>query len=454
MKENKSLSLINLTDTICNMNNKDIPNVHFEKIKLSILDTLGVALLAKNTPDFNKIHDFYSSFSRGNSIVWGSNHNISSLDATFLNIYAGHQIDFDNILYGTFGHPSVILYPALFSIYDEGKVTGEELLKSILIGLETMTTFGMNFGRDLQLKKFHPTAVLGGLAISSSIGWLLKFSDEMLLNAFELIGTSFSGFQSSFGSLSKPYQVAVSGREALSATLLIQSGLNFKTKENCIDNLSILSGVTKNDLGNRKFGNPWILDEVNFLYKYYPCCGYFHHTMDGISKLLKSTNIDREAIETIHLILPEFIKNASLYDNPENIEEAKFSILFNIALVLNYDQLSFVRFSDIEVKKPEIINAMKKIKIKYINDEDAYYNEDFIAGKVQVEYKNKQSFETSIKLTDNGSVHDFDRIYEKFYQCTNSILNTQQIDRYVDFIMNIETRDPKEWRNLQKELFG
>ncbi|MFZ3590463.1 MmgE/PrpD family protein [Bacillus sp. DJP31] len=453
MKGNKSNSLKNLTKTICNTSYEDVPTAHFDQIKLSILDSLGVALMAKNTQDYKKIHEFYCSLGGGSSYVWGSNKKVSSLDATFLNIYAGHRNDFDNILYGTFGHPSVILYPALISVYDYMEISGERLLKSILIGLETMTTLGMSFGWSLKEKGFHPTSVLGGFAIASSLGWMLEYPDEKLRNAFGLVGASISGFKSSFGTLSKPYQVAVSGREALSATLLLHNGAELISEGKWLENLSLLSGVYENDWNYRGFGEPWILDEMNFLYKFYPCCGYFHHVMMEVSKILENTNEDREFVEKVHLILPEFIKNASMFDEPNNIDEAKFSILFNLALVLIYEDLTLELFTEREVQNPTVKRVMEKIEIKYIKDEDALNDKNQINGWVRLEYKSGQVLTGTIKLTDNGSEVDFNRIYEKFYQCARSSLTVKQIDKYVDYIMNIEKKDSQEWIRLQENFF-
>lgn len=454
MKVNNFDHIMNLTNTIATTSNETVPCLNFEKVKISIIDTFGVALMARNTPDYKKILRFYSSFGKGSSYIWGSQQKLSPLDATFLNIYAGHRNDFDNILYGTFGHPSVILYPALFSVYDMmEEISGERLLKSVLIGLETMTTLGMSFGEGLKNQGFHPTSVLGGLSIAASVGWMLEFPEPKINNAFRFVGTSLSGFKSSFGTLSKPYQVAVSGREALSATLLLHNEDQIVSEGKWLENIMLLSKVKEQDLIYRKFGNPWILDEVNFLYKFYPCCGYFHQTMKGVSCILKKSKNNRNLIKKIHLILPEFIENANMFDIPSNIDESKFSILFNLALIIKYEDLTFEQFTEQEIQNLITKTVMRKIDIRYIKDEDALNNQGYINGWVRVEYEDGKIISDTILLTDNGSEMDFDKIYEKFYQSAKHSLKIEQIDKFVEYIMNFEKTDSQEWKRFQKDLF-
>ncbi|MGE7928333.1 MmgE/PrpD family protein [Lysinibacillus xylanilyticus] len=431
----------------------------YDKLKISIIDTLGVSLLGKKNLLYIKFYDFYNKNPQNSlfstSFIWGSKRKVSAIDATFLNTFAGHIEDFDNILYPTFGHPSVMLNPAMFSLYEYKESDGKRFLDALLIGIESMSYFGILFGEGLRNKKLHPTPIIGSLGVIASLGNYLDFSLEEYISGFNLVGTSFSGFQSSFGSELKSFQVASSASTALKAALYTHEGIYNSINYRFIDNLDLLSNSKgeKDELIHMlTHSNSWILEDEDFLYKKFPCCGYFQHVMEGVYGVYNNSGNSISAIKKISLILPEYIGEANKFELPANTEEAKFSLKFNLALYLIYEDNYLGNFNYLSLKDEKVLNLMNQIDIEYKKN-DLCVLENDIFGYVELHYYNDNVQIKNISLAKETNYSIESMIEEKFYHCASNILNYKEIQNILYLVKDFENTNSEDWKKIQNDIF-
>lgn len=445
-------SINNLASSVNCCKHEDIPERFQKQIKFAILDTMAVALAAQSLSDVRQMNLLYAKQSVKDRNVWWNQLKASPLDATFLNAYASHRLDFDNILYNTFGHPAIMILPALFSVYDMFNFKGTDLINATMMGLETMSILGMEFGWGLKEQGFHPTPILGGLAATAATGWMLGFSENQLKSALTLAGTTVSGFKSSFGTVAKPYQIAVASRDSLAAALVVQKNPNLVLEEKWIDNLSLLSNVRQVDLKESKFGNPWVLDQCSFMFKYYPCCGYFHHTMNELRRVLEKSRKSRSELQKVKLTLPKVIGDASIYDVPVNFNESQFSMPFNAGLIIAHEELKIEHFSEDQIGNPNVLWAMGLLDIEYLENEACLTEEGLLKGWIQLHFSDGKTFSDNIILSDYGTGSDFERLQQKFLQCASGMLNETQANLFLEWVINLEQTDANDWRRLQSKL--
>ncbi|OPD56278.1 MmgE/PrpD family protein [Bacillus anthracis] len=448
--ENQPIS--SLANAIINWRKSETPSEIQYQVKLAILDTMGVALAARSLPDVRKLVSLYSNFKSGNNHIWWHDNKVSPLDAAFLNAYASHRLDLDSILYGTYGHPAIMILPALFTFYDILEMSGADLINATLIGVETMTLLGESFGLNLKENGFHPTPILGGLATTASIGWLLNFSELQMQNALSVTSATGIGFKSSFGSVVKPFQVATATRDSLASALLIDEHIDLSLENKWLDNLALLSGKKGIDRKVKEFGKPWVLEQYTFMFKYYPCCGYFHHTINELERIFQKTERDCTDLCKIKLFLPNYIKEASIYDKPQNFNESQFSMPFNIALVFAYGEARIEHFTEEQVYNPLILSIMDLIDIEYLEDKACISEDERFEGHVILCFSDGNKIQDKLILSDNGMGADLERLTEKFLQCAKPSLTEVQSAAFLEWVMNLEKTDASDWRNLQSIL--
>src|SRR4051812_13290785 len=92
--------------------------------KVSILDTLGVALAGATENAVRIVEKVSASASDGRSVVLSSGRRVAPLDAALVNGTAAHALDFDASSSTMTGHPSVHLLPALLALGEELEASG------------------------------------------------------------------------------------------------------------------------------------------------------------------------------------------------------------------------------------------------------------------------------------------------------------------------------------------
>ncbi|MFC5775859.1 MmgE/PrpD family protein [Ectobacillus antri] len=441
-----------LTKVVTSWDYSNIPKNFNDQIKLAILDTLAVALAAQSLPDVQQMNFLYQGQSRGSGQLWWSQKKVSPLDAAFLNSYASHRLDFDCIMYGTYGHPTIMLLPVLSSMYSDLELNGEDLINATIIGLEFMSVIGSVFGESLRINRLHPTPILGGLASTAALGWMLNFSKKQMDSALSLTSSTVIGFKSSFGSIAKPYQVGMATRASLASAMTIFNNQEVNLQDTWLSNLKLISGNKFSNYPVKRFGDPWILNHFNFMFKYYPCCGYFHHAMNELQRVLHSSNVSFGNLYKVKLVLPRFIKDASIYERPKNFTESQFSIHFNAGLVIAFGEATLDYFTEEYVHDYHVLKAMNMIEIEYRENEDCINEENLFSGKAYLYTSSGEVFEDQLILSDYGTPTDFNRMIKKFTECANPYLTDVQISEFLELILNLEETISKDWRSFWNNM--
>ena len=243
---------------------------------------MAAALAAQGLADVRQLTSVTAGLWPGSGSIWWNRATASMPDAAFVNAFASHCLDFDSVHYGAFGHPAVVILPALLAAFEVATGPGEDVICSYLVGAEVMAELAATFGLALQERGLHSTPILGCLAVAAALGWFLKLDQPGLESAFTLASVGASGFVSSFGSISKSYQVALACRNGLVAAQVARAGV-WVGGAAWLQNLVVLSGVLPQSAPIRPFGRPWAFEEVSTKFKRYPVCGYFQQVLDRLA---------------------------------------------------------------------------------------------------------------------------------------------------------------------------
>src|SRR3954465_8579733 len=141
----------------------DIPPAVLDKVKLSILDGLGVCLHGATLPWTRKVRDMVrEDVGKPRASVWGSGAKVGLSGAVLVNSTAGHAFEMDDIHKESIIHPNSLSVPTALALAEADRpLSGENILAAIAMGAEIGTRIGNAATTALFLNGFHPQGSSG-----------------------------------------------------------------------------------------------------------------------------------------------------------------------------------------------------------------------------------------------------------------------------------------------------
>ncbi|MBI2475816.1 MAG: MmgE/PrpD family protein [Candidatus Taylorbacteria bacterium] len=278
----------------------------------------------------------------------------------FLNSYAIHYRDFDEMSYSIGGHPMATLYPVfkLLSPLKQNKIT-------LLQGLKIEIALGKIFNPGLYHSQYHPTSIIGILGSTALSAKLLHLTTDQTVNALGIAFSFMSGVKGNFGSHAKALQVANATQNGLLSALCSKNG--FTANIDLLQQNNVLKVFINKTIGTKEIKTlsrllkkhlP-LIDE--FLFKKYDVCGSFHGVIDLALRDRKQLLLRINDIKEIRLrIHPKRLQNKHI-ELPQNALQKKFSPRYLYAYAFLGKDLRKITHSNIIYR--DILRFIKKVKV-------------------------------------------------------------------------------------------
>ena len=173
----------------------DIPAEVVERIKLSLIDGLGVCLHGATLPWTRKVRELVRG-EGGNPLasVWGDGHRTSLTNAVLVNSTAGHAFEMDDIHKESIVHPNSLAVPIVLALADaDPSVTGRDIAAALAVGYEVGLRVGNAATMSLFLNGFHPQGTSGAFVAAATAGKMLQLDAEQMQNALGIAGSMGAG---------------------------------------------------------------------------------------------------------------------------------------------------------------------------------------------------------------------------------------------------------------------
>jgi 2-methylcitrate dehydratase PrpD len=320
-----------LADTVAAVCPNAVPQDVLEDARYALVDTLAAAAYAWSASAGGGDADG----SRGGPVgVWWTGRREHIADATFANAYRVHSSDFDSVHYLTFGHPAAVSLPPLLALYESGVGDPVSVLAGYVLSVEVMAVLGARFGPALRAATYHPTVVLGAPACAASCTWLLGGGAPAIRWAMAYAASTTIGFDTHFGSDIKPLQVATCARAGLHAAQLAVRRDRADPRRPWYVPIATLAGVAATAVTPHVFGRPWAARIVPTRCKTLPICGYFDPVLAAWWD--RPVGLEPAAVRRVTVEAPEYLIRANRFTRPTNLDEARFSLPFLVALLLRH----------------------------------------------------------------------------------------------------------------------
>lgn len=338
----------------------DLPPEVVDRLKLFLMDTLGVVRGATSAPGIGALNRRLERWEpSGVATILLSGRKVSPPSAALANGAAAHALDFDDQHDPARVHTNCVMVPALLAAgQDAGPVDGKAFLLSLAIGAELHARLGLACSNSLGWG-WHPTMVLGCLAGAIAVGRLLGLSEGGIQNALGMAYHQASGSAQSMrdGVLSKRLGAGFAARAAVLGAFLAADGLT-GTRRSLEGSAGLISLYERDVFDVEQLlgglGTDWRI--LDYSLKPYPCCRATH-TIIGLGLQARARGIRADDVRSIRLGLGEYnwIAVGAPYEpRRKEVVHAQFNAAYTFARALRDGKVDFESFALSALDEPGI----------------------------------------------------------------------------------------------------
>lgn len=266
--------------------------------------------------------------------------------AALINGFGSHYLDYDDVQANLRGHPSAVIFSALFAAaHDDDTV--EQILWSYIEGVE----FAGKLGKQIQPAHtnagWHSTGTVGTLAAAAAISVLRKLSIQETTDIISIASSQASGMRYQFGTDTKPLHAGLAARNAVTAYLIVKAGLS--TNEEPLNNDNGWAKTLHDIEITKEVYTNWLLpaeiESPGIWYKQHQFCSAAISSYDA-AKQLTTQGFDLENVDKIIIHFPKGGDKALIYRIPETGQQGKFSPEYIIWQVFTHGDVYQKDFDD------------------------------------------------------------------------------------------------------------
>src|SRR3954471_16886579 len=341
-----------------------IPQRDIDVAKLAILDQIGVALAGVGEDPGNKVQAMVDRCTGNEATVLGNPRKTTTWLAALVNGTLGHTLDFDDC--STFGHPSVVLVPAMLATGETQERSGRELLEAYIAGYEIGEALSRIVPRRPdQFHGLHSTAMFGSLTSATVSGRLLGLHAAQQRHAWGVASSQAGGIPGNFGTHTKPLHGGIASQAGVLAAELAASG--FEANPDALDAplgyvysvvaAGNMEGVdtakATAELGKWHIADTWRL-------KKYPCGYIAQGAIDAALRFRAASKLRREDLTSVEIRVPHLQPYFRV--RPAGEFSGKFGYEYPVASAILDGYVVKSSFSDEAFKRPEVQRHIAKFK--------------------------------------------------------------------------------------------
>lgn len=272
-----------------------VPDEVVQRVKIHLLDTLGVALTGSSTPIGTKVCAVLSGIGgHPEATVLGSEARLPIPSAAFVNGTYAHSIEFDDLHKPSVMHPSASIVPAALAAAEYSGASGQQLLEALVAGYEITLRLGNaqvddQTGQSVMFENgIHTTSVVGAVGSAAVAARLLGLTTEGTAHAVAISCSFGSGIVESnrAGGQIKGAHCGWAAHAGVMAALLAREGVTGPAS--AIEGRfglfqAFTHGRWNPAAANHDLGSRW--ESLRLAVKPYPCNGFTHPVIDAALEL-------------------------------------------------------------------------------------------------------------------------------------------------------------------------
>jgi 2-methylcitrate dehydratase PrpD len=374
-----------------------IPQLAFDNARRCLLDAIGCGLFGASQPWSSIMSaQLLAEKSQGASTVFGHAAPLAAPAAALCNGTAIHGFELDDLLPAAIIHPGTVIVPAVLAAAENTDVSGEQLLRAIIIGYEVTARISLAMGTDASHHGFHKTSVVGPVASAIAASCVLNLNAAQITCAVGIAASMASGIKSYVasggGGMVKRMHAGWAASSGVRAALLARDG--FTGPPGAVDGryglLEVFGGASANAAQlTQGLNESWAINAVWF--KVYPLCGWIQGVVQLLGQLRGEINQSKplaaNQIKKVVVGTSAFAVNGNSNATPADTMDAQYSIPYCAALALTRDPGDPRAFEPAAFNDAALRDLAARVETRVDSECEAVYPQRF-GSRVQLHLTN------------------------------------------------------------------
>ncbi len=425
---------------------QDLPASVVDRMKMSILDSLGCCLQGATLPWSRHVQQMVrEEEARPVATVFGGQFKSSVSNAVLANATAGHAFELDDIHKESIVHPGSIAVPVAFAFAERyGEVDGTQVLTSLVCGYEVGTRVGSAATMALFFRGFHPQGASGVFVAAGTAAKAMRLTARETQHAFGIAGSQAGGLMAAQeGAMVKRFHSGRAAESGVYAAQLAQKG--FTGILNVIEAgyggyLSTYSGDSKPSRLLEGLGEQW--ETLQMGYKPHASVTSIHTALDGLRALMRKHDLTADDLAEVDVGVSKmtFGHCAWKYE-AQGVTAAQMNLFYGLA-VMAIDGVVFVdQFEEARLRDTRTLELIARMKAHIHEEFDAMGPAFRHASIVKVVTQSGATY-TQTTLNRRGSPEDplsEKDISDKFLAVTANVLQPEAAATIIERVARFES---------------
>lgn len=431
-----------IVDFILNSKYEKLSGNTITTIKRAFIDTIAVTVAAENQSLSLILRQVHKELSfEATDTTFATAIKSDPIEYAFLFGVMSHILDYDDVNFTFYGHPSVTLIPIILALAKENNLSGREMMEAYSVGFEVQARLGESMGSEQYQTGWHTTSTIGIYGAVTAASKLLSFNEKQIKHAFGIASSFASGTRKNFGTMTKPIHVGLVARNAYLISKMVARGVtgsvDIFSSPLSIDSITTHNKVDFSTL--KKLGIEWEIEQNGMIFKKYPCCAFTHRSIDAVLDIVNNNEIKLTDVVKMEAFVHYKVPTVLIYDQPKTPTQAQFSMNYCLAAAFVDKEINLSTFSEQNVKRDSVKLLMDKVQMKIDSSQKAP-DEKF--SKVTI-YTENEVFEKVIQFPKGHPKNPLseDEMLIKFSDCLDVLYGSETKGLLYDCLNNLEDRD-------------
>ncbi|MDF2823989.1 MAG: hypothetical protein K0R68_1397, partial [Mycobacterium sp.] len=332
----------------------------------ALVDHIGVAVAGATDDVARRARAaFDGGGNDGAASVIGGSGRTSPPSAAFLNAFASHVLDLDDVYNppGTTVHGSCSVWPAILAIADTRPVTGRAALATFALGFEVETRVAHAAGQTHYDAGWHVTGTSGHVGAAAAAARTIGLDGAGVEHAMAAGATQAAGLRVMAGSDLKSMHPAKAAMDGVLAATLVDQGLTASpcALEGDFGYLAVMSADPAPEKISAGLGATWNL--LSNGYKLYPSGSLTHPMIDGLIELSTAAQIEPQQVSAVAVrVSPPAARFTDLL-RPKTRMQAKFSMRHCAAAAVTFRRVGTGEFDESVLTRADVVDLRDRVKV-------------------------------------------------------------------------------------------
>jgi 2-methylcitrate dehydratase PrpD len=425
-----------------------IPAAVIARVKLSLLDGIGVCLYGATLPWTRHVQTMVrAQGAKPVATIFATRHKGSWPQAALANATAGHAFEMDDIHTESVVHPNSLTTPIAIG-YAEGQpdVSGRDLLTAIVAGCEVGTRIGNAATTKLFLNGFHPQGTSGAFVATATAGRLLALDAEAMQNALGIGGSMAAGLMAAQeGAMVKRLHAGRAAEGGVYAAELAKRGFTGISDVVEAGYGGFLSAYAREPNVRRLtegLGSEWETQRVGF--KLYPNVTSIHTSLDALRHIMSAHRLVANDIRAIDVGCGHmtFVHTAWTYRDA-GVTAAQMNMFYGLAAMATGGDVTVADYTPERMQDPALLGFIPRITIREDAELEAMGHRFRHACRMKVTTMDGRTFDHEILYRRGSADSDVgaDEVRRKFAGNVRGLLSDGNCDRLITLVDTLDTAE-------------